>query len=835
MEKECGKLIVLTEGADLDALSASLALQKLYPDACLLKPRYLSKRAGIVFKDFKHLFRLTDSFPKEFDLILTDTRYFPEEVPKDRVRGVIVYDHHPSGDVEEFKGRVDKVGAATTLVVEELMERGVNVTPEEATVIVLGIYEDTGNFTFEGTTERDLRAASWLISKGADLRKVRKYMLETFTREQIEVVRRILSSVEKIYIDDREIAIATAVLEKYEPDINSLLYEIKDLKEADAFFVIIEAENKTYVFGRSQTKDIDVGKVLEQFGGGGHSEAGATKLENVSASRVKNLLVNFLKGIKPPKIRVGDIMSSPPFLISENLSLQDALMELSERGFANAPVIDREGNLIGIVSKKSLIKLSRLYPDEPVREFVNKDFVTLTPDSPIWEAEEVLTKFGQKIIPVVENGTVVGVVTRLDIIHRMKEDLGELKATHRRVKVPKNIEPLSKEVGEIARSLGFRAYIVGGVVRDILLGKEVWDLDFVVEGDALKVAEELANRHGVNLHPFPEFGTAHLKVGALKIEFATARRETYPRPGAYPRVEKASLKEDLIRRDFTINAMALSVNPEDFGTLIDYFGGIRDLKDRIIRVLHPVSFIEDPVRILRALRFAGRLGFKLSKSTERLLRQAVNLGLLEEAPKGRIMNEIRLALREERLLDILYLYRKYKVLEHVIKGFQWTQALEDRLLKLKKVTDWHSLEFPSERLDYGWVFLMLLLSTIRPEVSIRFLEDVSAPAWVRESMEELYRKLNTVRVKLSEAERSSEIYRALKGIHISLLLLLMTEEGLRDKVKLYLEKLRFVKVPRETIEKLKESGLEGKELGVEIERAKEKLMDEEKSFIIERL
>ena len=509
-------------------------------------------------------------------------------------------------------------------------------------------------------------------------------------------------------------------------------------------------------------------------------------------------------------------------------------MELSERGFANAPVIDREGNLIGIVSKKSLIKLSRLYPDEPVREFVNKDFVTLTPDSPIWEAEEVLTKFGQKIIPVVENGTVVGVVTRLDIIHRMKEDLGELKATHRRVKVPKNIEPLSKEVGEIARSLGFRAYIVGGVVRDILLGKEVWDLDFVVEGDALKVAEELANRHGVNLHPFPEFGTAHLKVGALKIEFATARRETYPRPGAYPRVEKASLKEDLIRRDFTINAMALSVNPEDFGTLIDYFGGIRDLKDRIIRVLHPVSFIEDPVRILRALRFAGRLGFKLSKSTERLLRQAVNLGLLEEAPKGRIMNEIRLALREERLLDILYLYRKYKVLEHVIKGFQWTQALEDRLLKLKKVTDWHSLEFPSERLDYGWVFLMLLLSTIRPEVSIRFLEDVSAPAWVRESMEELYRKLNTVRVKLSEAERSSEIYRALKGIHISLLLLLMTEEGLRDKVKLYLEKLRFVKVPRETIEKLKESGLEGKELGVEIERAKERLMDEEKSFIIER-
>ncbi len=834
MDEGCGKLIVLAEGADLDALSSSLALQKLYSDACLLKPKYLSKRAGEVFKDFKHLFKITETFPEEFDLLLTDTRYFPEGVPKERVRRIIVYDHHPSGDVVDFEGKVEKVGAATTLVVEELMKKKVHITPEEATLIALGIYEDTGNFTFEGTTERDLRAVAWLISKGANLRTIRRYMLETFTKEQIEVVRKILSSVEKIFIEGREVALATAVLEKYEPDVNTLLYEVKDLKEADAFFVIIEAEGKTYVFGRSQTKDIDMGKILQQLGGGGHPEAGAVKLENVSAQRVKNLLINLLRGISPPKIKVGDIMNSPPFLISEHLSVRDALAELSERGFANAPVIDREGNLVGIISKKSLIKISKLYPEEPVGDFASRDFVSLPPDAPVWEAEEILTKFGQKIIPVVDKGVVVGVVTRLDIIHRMKEDLGELKATRRKIKVPQNLESVSREVGDIARSLGFRVYIVGGVVRDILLGKEVWDLDFVVEGDAIKVGEELAKRHGVEVHPFPEFGTAHLKVGALKIEFATARRETYPRPGAYPKVERASLKEDLIRRDFTINAMAVSVNPEDFGTLIDYFGGIRDLKDRIIRVLHPVSFIEDPVRILRALRFAGRLGFKLSKSTERLLRQAVNLGLLEEAPRGRITNEIRLALREERLLEILSLYRKYKVLEHVVKGFQWTQALEDRLLKLKRVVDWHSLEFPSERLDYGWVFLMLLLSSVKPEVSLGFLGEVSAPAWVRESIEEVYRRLELLKEGLRKARRSSEVYRALKGVHTSLLLMLMTEEDLQDKVRLYLERLRFVKVPKETIEKLKEKGLRGKGLGKEIEKIKERLMDEEKSFIIEK-
>jgi len=139
---ECRKITVLSKGADLDALSASLAVQKLFEDCCLLQPRYLSKRAGMVFRDFRHLFRITTELPSAFDLILTDTRYFPEAVPKDRVRRIIVYDHHPSGDIPEFEGRVDRVGSATTLVVEELMERGIALSAEEATVIALGIYEE---------------------------------------------------------------------------------------------------------------------------------------------------------------------------------------------------------------------------------------------------------------------------------------------------------------------------------------------------------------------------------------------------------------------------------------------------------------------------------------------------------------------------------------------------------------------------------------------------------------------------------------------------------------------------------------------------------------------
>ncbi len=824
------KVVVLPEGADLDSLSAAYGVIRLYENTFLLKPKYLSRKAGEVFKKYREFFPITEELPEEFILILVDTHYLPEEVRDRKVRKVIVYDHHPRGDTFPYEGKIEKVGAATTLVVEELMERDIKLSPQEATLISLGIYEDTGCLTYEGTTERDAKALAWLLSQGVNLREVREVIEESYTPQQIEAVNRIVQSIEKVFIDGKTVALATAVLERYQPDINSLLYEIKDLKEADAFFVILEAEGKTYAFGRSQSPEIDVGEILEFFGGGGHREAGAVKLENVPAERLKELIKNYLRR-KHVKVRVREVMNTPPFVLPEHLSVKLALEELSERGIANAPVINREGKLVGIISKKALLKLVKVYPDEPIERFLNRDFHTLRPDSLVWEAEEILTRFGQKLIPVVEDGTVVGVVTRLDLLQLLREDLHRYGERRKKLQLPENLKEIATEVGKIAKELGYRAYIVGGVVRDILLGKEVWDIDFVVEGSAIEVAEKLAERYRVKAHPFPEFGTAHLKVGKLKLEFATARRETYRKPGAYPEVEPASLKEDLIRRDFTINAMAISVNPEDFGILIDYFGGLRDLRDRVIRILHPVSFIEDPVRILRALRFAGRLGFRLSRSTEKLLKQAVNLGLLKEAPRGRLVNEIKLALREEKLLDILELYRRYGILEEVIEGFRWSEKLYEKLLSLRKIVDWHSLEFPDERLDYGWLYLILLLTnTLDKEKALKFLEEISAPSWVRESTAYIYDRMYRTKKELREAKEPYEVYRVLKPLHPSLFLLLMTDESLRERVKLFLEKLRFVKVPKEVIEKLRKEGLQGRELGEAIENVKREIMNREYSL-----
>ena len=819
------KLIVLEDGADLDALSSALAVQKLWEDAILLKPRYLSKRSALVFKKYDRLFRTTETQPRHFDLVILDTAQVPERAEKSRVGKLIRFDHHPGGVAFE-EGRVEKTGACTTLVVEELIKRDRDISEDEATVIALGIYEDTGGLTYEGTTWRDAEALSWLLRKGARLREIREILTDSYTEEHIEVVRNILSSLEKVFIGNLQIAIATAITEDYQPEVVSLLYEIKDFKEADAFFLIVEAGGKTYVFGRSQSSEIDAGRILSEIGGGGHPEAGALKLEGVSAERIKSVIKRLIAEESPSGFRVRDIMSSPPFYLRSNTSVEEGLRELSLRGFANAPVLDEEGRIVGIVSKKALLKLSKLYPSAPVEDFANRDFHTLEPDDPVWEGENLLSKFSQKMIPVVEEGKLKGVITRLDILQTLKGSLSSLKPYRRKVQLPTEVSELAEEVGEIAGRLGLRAFLVGGVVRDLILGREVFDLDFVVEGDAIEVARLLAKRHGVEVHPFPSFGTAHIKIGNKKIEFATTRRETYPRPGAYPRIEPSSIKEDLIRRDFTINAMAISVNSDDFGTLIDYFGGFRDIKEKKIRVLHPLSFIEDPVRILRALRFAGRLGFSLSKNTHSLLTKALKLGVLNEAPKGRIATEIRLALTDPQVSEILKLYKKYRVLEQVIEGFSWNERLWERVEALKRIIDWHSVEFPQDRLDYGWIYLIALLENIKPQKAEEFLKDVSAPSWVRENLHYIHRSKSIIR-KLSEAEKPSRIYNILQGKHTGLLLYLMTEEEVREKVRLFIEKLRNFKLEKDEIEKLKGKGLEGRALGKAVEELKKEKMDRE--------
>jgi len=213
-------------------------------------------------------------------------------------------------------------------------------------------------------------------------------------------------------------------------------------------------------------------------------------------------------------------------------------------------------------------------------------------------------------------------------------------------------------VGKIADKLKIPAYTVGGPVRDKLLGISNCDLDFVVEGDGIKFAEALNKKLKGRLTAYKAFGTATIKLKGKRIDIVTSRKETYTHPAAYPTVKPGAIKDDLFRRDFTINAMAIGLNKKNFGRLVDFYGGRKDLKKGIIRIMHDKSFMDDPTRIFRAVRFSVRFGFKIEPHTKKLIKEAVLDGFLGEVNAGRIRKEIEAFLKEKNPKKCLDVFSK---------------------------------------------------------------------------------------------------------------------------------------------------------------------------------
>lgn len=237
------------------------------------------------------------------------------------------------------------------------------------------------------------------------------------------------------------------------------------------------------------------------------------------------------------------------------------------------------------------------------------------------------------------------------------------------------LQDLIRSIGALAQAKGMRSYIVGGPVRDLVLdlrakvpmrgrrqSPAIIDLDITVEGQGIRLAEAFAASHrGAKVVRYLAFGTAsvHLPDGTL-IDFATARKETYARGGAFPHVKPSGIKDDLLRRDFTINAMAVAINPSAWGKLIDPFGGMEDLKGKRIRVLHDKSFLDDPTRILRAARFKARLGLRMEAHTLKILKSAVKIKVLDSIKPQRYLKDFKKILQEPKSLEAIECLKAWK-------------------------------------------------------------------------------------------------------------------------------------------------------------------------------
>lgn len=733
-------LITTHVNADFDCLGAMVAAHRLYPQALLAFPGAQEKGVSTYLsrhEDCSALFTKT----RDIDLaaidrlILVDVCHlerigtFAEIAHRDGVQ-LHIYDHHPEkgNELRPEQAKIAAVGATVTIFCEIFQEQGIVPTPNEATVMMLGLYEDTGSLQFTSTTERDYLAAAFLLRHGADLGVVADNLVQEMTADQIELLHALIQSRQVLNINGIDISIAHASCPDFVSDVASLAHKIKDMESLEAIILVIRMGERLILVGRSRRSEVPMGDILAEFGGGGHPQAASATVKDLTLIQVLEMLPVILARHVTSFWRARDLMSVPVKTVTSGTTIQTARDFLTRYNVNAAPVLDQQA-VVGVLTRQTVDKAAQHGLEQTaIDEFMNRDFFTVTPQTPVVELKELMTRRDQRFVPVVDAGRLVGAITRTDLLRHLVSEQRALPvqgaAVHGgalfkrrpierllRDRLPPRIVQLLEKIATVADRLQVGVYLVGGFTRDLLLRKQNLDIDLVVEGEGIAFAEALADTLSGRVRAHAKFGTAVVICpDHFKIDVASARMEYYLQPGALPSVEEASLKLDLYRRDFTINTLAIALNQGRFGELYDFFGGQLDLENRVIRILHNLSFIEDPTRVFRAIRFAQRLGFSIGPHTESLLRSAVRLGFVARISGPRLRNELIAILQEEEPLPIIRQLAAYGLLPFVQKNLIFTDMIAKLFVAAAQTLNWYQLLYTGEAVEPWQVYFLCLTS-----------------------------------------------------------------------------------------------------------------------------
>ena len=331
-----------------------------------------------------------------------------------------------------------------------------------------------------------------------------------------------------------------------------------------------------------------------------------------------------------------------------------------------------------------------------------------------------------------------------------------------KARLPARLFALLQQAGKMADRQQVSVYAVGGFVRDLLLTTPTFDVDLAVEGRGIHFARTFAQRHKARVTTHERFGTATVTFAdGQKLDIATARTEHYAHPAALPTVKPASIRNDAGRRDFTVNALAIRLNTSRFGELVDEYGGEQDLHDKTIRVLHDRSFIEDPTRVFRAIRFEQRLGFRLSRNTALLIREAVRRNVFRRLSLSRLSNAIIQVLSEREPGKVLARLADCNLLQFIHPQLQWSPGLARRLKKVSQAIERHIRLNPDRPVQPWIVYSMALMATLPQPAVEAALSRLKFPRrqtrtvlWVRQESERLLQTLGQrQRVNRSETVR----------------------------------------------------------------------------------
>ena len=814
--------------ADFDCLGAMVAAKKLYPDALMVFSGSQEKSMRDFFlKSSSYVLDFTRSKDVDLDrvtrLILVDCQHssrigrFADILGRPGLE-VHIYDHHPvsSGDISPDGGVIRECGSSTTILTLLLQEQGIEVTPTEATLMMLGIYEDTGSLVFPSTTTDDYRAAAWLLERGATLNTVADFITQELTPEQVSLLNDLLKSLKTTSLQGVEVSIAQAFLDYYVGDIAVLAHMLRDMENLQALFLVVGMGTRIYIVARSRIPEVNVGEILRELGGGGHATAASATVRDLTLIQVLERLEEVLRIRVNPSRSARNIMSEPVKTMPATTTIAEA-RDLLTRYNVNAMPVMEETRMVGIISRRIVEQaLFHNLDAVPVTDYMHTEFLHATPDTPLAEIKEYLVSQNRRFVPIFEGGELVGAVTRTDLLRFMYTgealyDLAREAIPVRRKEVERLItKQLSSRVvgvlrhlGEIGEELALPIYVVGGFVRDLLLGIENLDIDVTVEGDGILFAESFAVRFGCRCKSHQKFGTAVIVFpDGFKIDVASTRVEYYESPGALPTVERSSLKRDLYRRDFTINTLAIRLNTPEFGVLIDYFGAQRDMQERAIRVLHNLSFVEDPTRVFRAIRFELRLGFHIVRHTENLIKNAVKMNFLEKLGGKRLLTELVLIFREKEPLRAVERLAELGLLRFVHPDLVLAADNRRLLAETQQVVFWFDLLFLERAFEKWVVYFLALCDPLSNEQFRGTCTRLSVGEHYREKLCEMRQKawevLKTMEVRTARrgtVERSA-IYAWLRDLPVEVLLYMMAKTGsekVKKAISLYFTQLQGVR------------------------------------------
>lgn len=739
------RIILTHEQADFDAIASLLGAYLNDETSVPVLPRRMNRNvrafltlygADLPFVDPRDL----PGEPIDF-VTLVDTQSLVSVRGMSETTRVHLIDHHPLRDdlPQDWVITVSGTGANTTPFVEMLHEHEHVLTTIQATLLLLGIYEDTGSLTYDRTTPRDLRSASYLLEQGASLQIAANFLNHPLSKAQQVLYDHLRQTAEYHHIHGYTIIVACGDAREMGEELSTVAHKLRDLLDPDALCMLVATRGGVQFIARSTNDNIDVAEVAAYFGGGGHERAAASLIKDRTVEQVHDELVSILPDYVNPAITVAQIMSPDPQLLAPDTPVEEAATRMQRYGYEGYPVV-RDGKLIGLLTRRAVDRAISHKLKVNAASLMEAGEFTVQPEDSIEHLQRLMTDTGWGQIPVIDpqTGEIIGIVTRTDLIKTLsprpripgRQNLAERLE---RALPPARLA-LLKSVAKVAHEQKVALYIVGGFVRDLLLERPSLDFDLVVEGDAIALARALSRKHGGRVTSHARFGTAKwLLTDAGKnqgdsrkatnrydklsnpnqefLDLITARTEFYTYPSALPTVERSSIKLDLHRRDFTINTLALRLDGRYYGELYDYWGGFADLRQGIVRVLHSLSFVDDPTRMLRAVRFEQRFGFRIEQRTLELLIEAIPL--LERVSGDRIRHELDHILIEERAVEMLARLSELKLLVAIHPRLQWDEWFAKRLsaaLTAVPESDWDTLselDIWSLRMDLAYILWVL--------------------------------------------------------------------------------------------------------------------------------